>query len=108
MNDADEVEIETTMYTSEEVHGILMHWNPEEIRHYHELMWQQPTEQGKDEYNDKVQQCTYECNKGFAKIEDKYRSQEHDEVLQMMRRRSHPSCNMQLKKKNQGRSTITI
>jgi len=49
INDEDDIEWEATMDTSEEVHGILMHWNPEEIRFYYNLMLQNSIGQGIDD-----------------------------------------------------------
>lgn len=46
-----------------------MHWSPKEIKHYYELVWEQSIDQGIDEYNDKVQQPTYECSEEFASTE---------------------------------------
>jgi hypothetical protein len=44
IDDEDDIEWEETMDTYEEFHGILMHWSPEEIRFYYELMLQHSIE----------------------------------------------------------------
>ena len=66
---------------TEEVNGILMHWSPEEIRNYYELIWQQYTKHGIYECNDKVKQPTYENFEEFESIEEKLRIQVFEEIL---------------------------
>lgn len=73
MNGAGAMQIETIPNTSKEVHGILVHWSLEEIRHYYSLMWQQSTKQVIDEGNDKAEQPTYICIEESATIEAKSR-----------------------------------
>jgi len=81
VNDACDMEIETTIYISEEVQDILMQWSFEEIRHYYSLMWKQ------SKGNDKAQKPTYVCIQESTTIEGKSWPPESHELLQIMRRR---------------------
>jgi hypothetical protein len=64
LDDEDDIEWEATMDTSDEVHGILMHRSPGEIRFYYQLMLNQTDDQHlngeeKTTKNDMWQQFTY-------------------------------------------------
>jgi len=45
INNLDDMEMETVVDIFEDVHGILMHWSPEKIRYYYELMRQKSSKQ---------------------------------------------------------------
>jgi hypothetical protein len=103
------------MDTFEEVHGILMHWSPREIRFYYELMLHHPIEQGMDDCGQAWRPTINENFEEFIDIEGKSktvklqpssRTKENRMKIKVKNKTSHEVFNIQ--SRNIRRHTSTI